>query len=126
VKYILLVLLSINLFAVDASIKIVTNVEHRTKIAIEDGSSSVNSKFFKTLLSDFKISGHFLADTKHNKADTNSNFISPALKNKEYILKYNLQQASGSKLTIRLLQSPSGTEVFKKSYAIPTTSKVPF
>ena len=125
-KYILLFLLTINLFAVDASIKIVTNVEQRTKIAIEDGSSLANDKFFKTLISDFKISGHFIADTKHNRADINSNFITPALKNKEYVLKYKLNQGSGSKLTIRLLQSPSGAEVFKKSYAIPTTSKVPF
>ncbi|SFZ97989.1 tolB protein precursor, periplasmic protein involved in the tonb-independent uptake of group A colicins [hydrothermal vent metagenome] len=125
-KYILLLLLSVNIFAIDASIKIVTNVEQRTKIAIEDGSSVTNAKFFKTLLSDFKISGHFITNNNYNKADINSNFITPAHKSSAYVLKYKLDQRSGSKLTIRLLQSPSGAEVFKKSYAIPTTSKVPF
>jgi TolB protein len=126
VRIFLLLLLSLNLFAVDATLKIETDVEHRTRIALEDGSSAVNNAFFKILLDDMKISGHFLAETKHNRGDLTSNFISPALKSKEYVLKYKLSQASGTKLVIRLLKASNGKEVYKKSYAIPTTSKAPF
>ena len=125
-RYILLLLLSLNLFAVDASLKIETDVEHRTRIALEDGSASVNNKFFNILLSDLKISGHFLADSKHHRADFNSKLISPSMKSKEYILRYRLSHSTGTKLIIRLLKASNGAEVFKKSYAIPTTSKAPF
>ena len=125
-RYILFFLLSLNLFAVDARLRIETDVEHRTRIALEDGSSSVNDKFFKILQADLKISGHFLADSKHNRGEINSNFISPSLKNKEYVLKYSLTQSSGTKLVIRLLKASNAAEVFKKSYAIPTTAKAPF
>ena len=125
-RYILFILLSLNLFAVDATLKIETDVEHRTRLSIEDGSSTVNDKFFKILLSDLKISGHFLAKPAHNRADLNSNFISPSLRNSEYVLKYSLNQSRGTKLTVRLLKSPNGAEVFTKSYAIPSRDKAPF
>ncbi len=125
-RYILFLLLSLNLFAVDATLRIETDVEHRTRIALEDGSSSVNDTFFRILQADLKISGHFLADSKHNRGELNSNFIAPSLKNKEYVLKYSLTQSSGTKLIIRLLKASNAAEVFKKSYAIPTTAKAPF
>lgn len=125
-RYLLLLLLSLNLFAVDASLRIEKDVEHRARIALEDASPSVNEKFFKILLSDLKISGHFLADTAHHRGDLNSNFIAPALKSKEYVLRYALTQGSGTKLMIRLLKASDGRELFKKSYSIPTTSKAPF
>ena len=125
-RYLLLLLLSINLFAIDATLKIETDVEHRSRIALVDGSAVPNDKIFSILLSDLRISGHFLADTTHHKGDITSNFIEPALKSKEYILKYTLSQSGGTKLVIRLLRASDGREVFKKSYAIPTTSKMPF
>jgi TolB protein len=118
--------LSLNLFAVDATLRIEKDVEHRSRIALEDASPSVNEKFFKILLSDLKISGHFLADSKHHIGDLDSDFIAPALKSKEYVLRYALTQSSGTKLVIRLLKASDGTQLFKKSYSIPTTSKAPF
>jgi len=126
VQYLLLLLLSLKLFAVDASLKIETDVEHRSRIAVEDDSSAINDKFFKILQADLRISGHFLSDSNHNRGDMYSNFISPSLKNKEYVLKYTLNQGSGTKLIVRLLKVSNGTEILKKSYAIPTTAKAPF
>jgi len=125
-RYLLLVLLSLNLFAIDASLKIEKDVEHRSRIALEDASPSANNQFFKILLSDLKISGHFLADTRHHRGELNSKFITPALKSKEYVLRYVLTQNSGTKLVVRLLKASDGKELFKKSYSIPTTSKAPF
>ena len=115
-----------NMFAVDATFKISKDVEQRTRIAVVDGSAVQNSKVFKMFLADLRISGHFLADQTHHKADITSNFISPSLKNKEYILKYNFTQSSSTRLLVRLLKASTGAEVFKKSYGIPTTAKTPF
>jgi len=116
----------LNLFAADATLKIEKDVEQRTRIALIDASAVVNNTFFKILQSDFKISGHFIVDKTHHKGDLNSNYLLPVLKSKEYVLKYSLSQQTGTKLIIRLLKASNSTEVYKKSYAIPTKNKMPF
>lgn len=118
--------MSLNLFAVDATMKIEKDVEQRSRLALVDGSASRDNRFFKILLNDFKISGNFLADSTYHKGDLNSNFIVPALKSKEYVLKYALVQKSGITLSVRLLKASDGAEIFKKSYAIPNKNKLPF
>lgn len=125
-KYVLFLLVSLNLFAVDATVKIEKDVEHRTRIALVDASTSINNTFFKILQADLKISGHFIADKIHHKGDIGSNYLSPVLKSKEYVLKYALTQERGTKLLIRLVKASDSTEVFKKSYAIPSKNKMPF
>lgn len=128
---ILLILISISLFtvtsfAVDATLKIEKDVEQRARISLVDGSPVQDERIFQMLLSDFKISGHFLANATHNVGDISSNFILPALKNSEYVLKYTLAKSNGSKLLVRLLRASDGIQLFKKSYAISGTAKVPF
>lgn len=125
-KYLLFLVLTFNLFAVDATLKIEKDVEQRTRIALVDASPVINETFFKILLSDFKISGHFLADKTHHKGDINSGYLLPSLKSKEYVLKYSLLQKTGTRLIVRLLRASDSTEIFKKSYAIPTKNKMPF
>ena len=125
-KYLLLLLLSVNIFAVDATVKIEKDVEDRARIALVDASTSKNNTFFKILLADLKITGHFIADTTQHKGDISSNYLSPVLKSQEYVLKYNLTQESGTKLLVKLIKASDSTEVFKKSYAIPSKNKMPF
>ena len=130
-RHLFVVLLSmtfftLNLFGVDATLKIEKDVEQRARIALMDGSSEQSSKVFNILLSDLKISGHFLPDTTHHIGDLSSNYIIPALKSQEYVLKYTMDQRSGTKLLVRLLKASDGTQIFKKSYAIPTKAKMPF
>lgn len=125
-RYLLLFLFTINLFAVDATLKIEKDVEQRSRIALMEASSVSNDKIFDILLADLKISGHFLPDSTKYSGDITSNFIPPALKGQEYVLKYALRQTTGTKLLIRLLKASDGTQILKKSYAIPTTSKMPF
>jgi len=115
-----------NLLAVDATLKIEKNVEQRARIALIDSSSEHHEKFFDILLSDLKISGHFLADGNVYKGSFSDGFIDPKLKNRDYLLKYNLQLGSGVRLYIRLLRGADGTELFKKSYSIPDIAKMPF
>ncbi len=130
-RHLLVLLLSINfftsnLFGVDATLKIEKDVEQRARIALMDGSSEQSSKVFNILLSDLKISGHFLPDSTHHIGDLSSNYIIPALKSQEYVIKYSMDQRSGAKLLVRLLKASDGTQIFKKSYAIPKKAKMPF
>ncbi len=113
-------------FAVDATLKIEKDVEQRARIALVDASAVQDERIFKMLLSDLKISGHFLANKTHYTGDISSNFILPTLKSSEYVLKYTLSQSNGSKLLVRLFKASDGTQLFKKSYAIPGKAKVPF
>ena len=64
-RHLFVVLLSmtfftLSLFGVDAPLKIEKDVEQRTRIALMDGSSEQSSEVFNILLSDLKVSGHFL------------------------------------------------------------------
>jgi len=131
VQKLLVILISLALYtltasAVDATLKIEKDVEQRTRIAIVDGSAMQDQRIFNMFLSDFKVSGHFLADKAHNKGDIASSFLLPNIKNSEYVLKYALTQKNGSKLLIRLFKTSDASQVFKKSYAIPSKAKVPF
>jgi TolB protein len=131
VQYLFVVLLAMNLFtstlfAVDARLKIEKDVEQRVRIALVDGSTDQSSKVFNIFLSDLKISGHFLADTVHHQGDVSSNLLPPTLKSQEYVLRYSLNQQSGTELNVRLLKGSDGTQLFQKSYSIPTTDKMPF
>ena len=121
-----LMFVSVNLLAVDASLKIEKDVEQRAHISIVDASKVKDKKAFSIFLSDFKISGHFLADSTQHSGDISTNFIAPGLKSREYVLKYALNQGASSKLLIRLFKASDGTQIFKKSYAIKGTTKVPF
>lgn len=130
-RHLVLIVLSIHfftltLFGVDATLKIEKDVENRTRIALVDGSPSQNTKVFNILLSDLKISGHFMPDTKHHQGDISSDYILPELKGKEYVLKYSMNEDSGAKLLVRLLKASDGTQIFKKSYAVPANAKMPF
>jgi len=118
--------LTLNVFGVDATLKIEKDVEQRARIALMDGSPEQSNKVFDIFLSDLKISGHFLPETTHHIGELSSDYIIPALKGQEYVIKYAMDQRSGVKLLVRVLQASNGTEIFKKSYAIPSTEKMPF
>ncbi len=117
---------TLNVFGVDATLKIEKDVEQRARIALMDGSPDPSSKVFNILLSDLKVSGHFLPDTTHHIGELSSDYIIPALKNQEYVIKYAMDQRSGAKLLVRLLKASNGTQLFKKSYAISSNAKMPF
>lgn len=119
-------LMSEALFAVDATLKIEKDVEQRAHIALVDGSSVENKKVSELFTSDFKISGHFLPDKKMYKGDIATNFILPSLKSQEYVLKFSMTLTEKSKLFVRLFKASDSTQVFKKSYALSGTRKMPF
>ena len=69
--------LIVSAFAVDATLKIEKDVEERLRIAIVDGSASQSDRVFNLFYSDLKISGHFLPDDTHHIGELNSNILVP-------------------------------------------------
>ena len=125
-RYLLLVMITINLFAVDATLTIEKDVEQRTRIALEEGSEVYHPSLFELFRSDLKVSGHFLTDSNAYTGSYEGGVVDPAQKAQEYVLKYRLDESRGAKLSVRLLKAGDGKEVFRKSYAIPRSSKMPF
>lgn len=118
--------MTLNLFAVDATLTIEKDVEQRTRIALEDGSAMPQGEVFDLLSADLKISGHFLVDEERYSGTFDGSVIDPAEKRQEYVLKYLLSKEGATRLSVRLLKAGDGTQVFKKSYAIPSAAKMPF
>lgn len=128
-RYFLWFLVTLNLFAVDATLKIEKDVESRAKMAVVDGSSAagnIGDKFFNTLISDLTISGHFLPDATHHMGSTQSGLIDPMLKSKEYVLKYTLSQVNGLTATVKLYRGGDASLLASKEYNIATVEKYPF
>ena len=128
-RYLIILFFTFQLFAVDATLKIEKDVEDRARISLVDGSGStagIAEKFFSTLLSDLKISGHFLPDVTHHRGSIESNTISPALKSKDYVLKYRLFQSGGLKATVKLFNASDASLLAIKDYNIASINKYPF
>ncbi|MEA3419510.1 MAG: Tol-Pal system protein TolB [Campylobacterota bacterium] len=129
-KYLIMVLFTFQLFAVDANLKIEKDVEQRTRISLVDTSTGVASglseKFFTTMISDLKISGHFLPDTTHHRESMQSDMVAPRLKSKDYVLKYRLSQGGGLKVVIKLFRASDASLLATKDFAISSTAKYPF
>ena len=130
-KYIIsFLLLTANIFAVDAVLTIEKDVDSKASIAlIEDsstaGSSSNHSKMFSLLLNDIKMSGHFSADKTSRKGSFENGMLPPELHNREYALKYSYS-SSGTKLTIKLVLVSENRVVLEKGYSINSSKRYPF
>jgi len=125
-RYLLLFLFTLNIWAVDATLTIEKDVEQRARIALEDGSVISDDKVFRLFLSDMKVSGHFLADSEPYRGSFDGPILDPSEKAQEYVLKYTASQEGKARLSVRLLKASDGTQLFKKSYAIPSKAKMPF
>jgi len=128
-RYLVILFFTFRLFAVDATLKIEKDVEDRARISLVDGSgpvAGIGEKFFSTLVSDLKISGHFLPDAIHHRGSISSNTVAPALKSKDYVLKYSFSQAAGLKATVKLFSASDATLLAVKDYSIASIRKYPF
>jgi len=122
-------IVTLQLFAVDATLKIEKDVEQRARISLVDGSGSssgMSEKFFNTLFSDLKISGHFLPDRTHHYGSVTNGTIAPSLKSKDYVLKYALSQSGGLKATVKLFNASDASLLAVKDYGIGSANKYPF
>jgi TolB protein len=129
-RYLIIALFTLQLFAVDASLKIEKDVEQRSRFSVVDMSGGsaggLGDKFFNTMISDLKISGHFLPDETHHRESMQSDIVAPNLKSQEYVLKYSLSQAGGLSISVKLFRATDASLVATRDYAIPSAEKYPF
>jgi TolB protein len=127
--WLLLLVLPIRLFGVDATLTIEKDVELRTRVAVIQsggGVSGVEKPLFSTLISDLKISGHFLPDTQHYMEPEPSGAIPASLRSKEYLLKYTLASRGALKSTVTAIRVSDAQVIYRKHYAVPSKEKYPF
>ncbi|MDY0195503.1 MAG: Tol-Pal system protein TolB [Sulfurovaceae bacterium] len=126
----IIMLLTVLMGDSDAELTIKKKVDNRSKIAIADGSTSIDNstsrKVFSLFLNDLKLSGNFSADSRYYTAEYSSDVLPTEVKSNEYTLKYQLLNTSGASLSVILIQNSNGTKLFQKSYSIGAFNKYPF
>jgi len=129
-RYILFVLLTFNLYSFDAVLSIEKDVDSKATLSLLEEKSSVGnslnrSAFFKLLLTDLKMSGHFSVDTELRKAYFDDDLLPVELHDREYLLKYAYGQ-QGKELKVKLIRTSDTTVVFEKSYSVNRAVRYPF
>ena len=123
-------LLTFNLYSFDAVLSIEKDVESKATLSLlEDttsaGSSTNHSKLFKLLLTDLKMSGHFLVDTQLRRAYFDDTLLPVELHDREYLLKYSYSR-NGTELKVKLVRTADSTVVFENSYSVNVAVRYPF
>jgi len=129
-KYVLFLLLTLNLYSFDAVLSIEKDVESKATLSLlEDratgGSNANHSKLFKLLLTDLKMSGHFVVDTQLRRAYFDDPLLPVELHDREYLLKYSYD-ASGRNLKVKLLRVSDSNIMFEHSYSVNVATRYPF
>jgi len=123
-------LLTFNLYSFDAVLSIEKDVDSKATLSLlEDkgsvGSSANHSKMFKLLLTDLKMSGHFMVDTQLRKAYFDDALLPVELHDREYVLKYSYAR-NGKELKVKLLRTADSEVVFQNAYSVNVAVRYPF
>jgi len=129
-RYILFFLLTLNLYSFDAVLSIEKDVESKATLSlVEDiahaGATGNHSKLFNLLLTDLKMSGHFMVDKTLRRASFDDGLLPVELHDREYLLKYSYG-ASGRNLKVKLIRVSDSTMVFQNSYSVNVATRYPF
>jgi len=129
-RYILFFLLTLNLYSFDAVLSIEKDVESKATLSLlEDtataGSNGNHSKLFKLLLTDLKMSGHFIVDTQLRRAHFDDSLLPVELHDREYLLKYSYDR-SGRNLKVKLVRVSDSNIMFQNSYSVNVATRYPF
>ncbi len=129
-RYLLLLVFSIHLFALDATLKIVKDVDQRAKIAVMDTSDAddpLGLKSFEIFQADLKITGHFLPVGHYRIGRFDGTLLNPSLRGIKYILKYRFLESQGNTtLKIRVLKGSDSSVVFQGKYTVNSIKRYPF
>jgi TolB protein len=129
-RYILLFLLTLNLYSFDAVLSIEKDVDSKATLSLlEDTttaeSSKNHSKLFKLLLTDLKMSGHFVVDTQLRRGSFDGPLLPVELHDREYLLKYSYK-SSGRHLKVKLVRVSDSHVIFQNSYSVNVATRYPF
>ncbi len=121
-KIVLIMAVSLTLFAYDSTIEIVKKIDKKQNISVVDTSSASfthENRLLKLIIGDLKVTTHFIVNDNYTNNIANlSNGLA---------LECNFQQnGSGISGYIDLKNIATKQSVFKKSYSISQSSRYPF
>lgn len=133
-KIVLILMLSLSLFAYDATVEIVKKIDSLPKIALQDASDanvSVNlrKKFYKILVGDLRVSANFNPIDEYLQSSYNGglgdNFLSK--KSVDLILRFKLESDGKSLLAhVKLINASNGEVKNETNYKLPNIDRYPF
>ncbi len=129
-RYLLLLIFSLHLFAVDATLKIVKDVDKRAKIAVMDTSAAndpLGVKSFEIFQADLKITGNFLPTGNYRIGLFEGTLLNPSLRKIKYILKYQFSESiQSTTLKVRVIKGSDSSVVFQGKYTVASIKRYPF
>ena len=132
-KYLLIVSFLINFILADepdAVLKIEKSVDARSKITIfsaKDTTEFYRKKVNRLFLSDFKVSGHFNADSNISKIGYNTPVMVIGGSSKyTLIYKFKKTPTGGASLDIKLFSGNPKKQILVKNYSVSRLEKSPF
>ncbi|WP_456451003.1 Tol-Pal system protein TolB [Hydrogenimonas sp.] len=130
-RFLLIFLTGLYLFAADATLEIVKSADNRPTIAIQDasefGTDTTRQKFFRLVMGDLKVTAHFKVDDTYRRSGYES-LVDPMLKSNDYLLRYRFREGGEQQLfmDVKAFEMPSATPVFERSYRVKNRARYPF
>lgn len=125
-----IMLLTIKLFAVDATLEIVKNSNNIPYIVVErldSENAEFGTKVLKMLVADLKVSGHFQADDGGVNKSSEIDYKSYADKKVDLLARIKVAKSSNTLTgTLSLYDIKTSKHVYTKSYTENDTKRFPF
>lgn len=125
----LILLLSLKLFAVDATLEIVKNGNKIPYIMVEkldSENADFGTKVLKMLVADLKVSGHFQADDGGVNKSNDINYADYAEKKVDLLARIKVAKSSTLTATLSLYDINTSKHIFTKTYTENDIKRFPF
>lgn len=129
-KIILMLFLSVALFATDLTIEVRKKVDSLPSLALEDSSINYDTnfkmRFFKALFADMNVLSLFNVDKHRRLTYFNATSVVLANKDMDYVLRYKLFEDDNGRLNVEIKFLHDNNAVFAKTYKISKKSAYVF
>ncbi|WP_110505045.1 Tol-Pal system protein TolB [Helicobacter cinaedi] len=125
----LILLLSLKLFAIDATLEIVKNGNKIPYIMVErldSENADFGTKVLKMLVADLKVSGHFQADDGGVNKSNDINYADYAEKKMDLLAQIKVAKSSTLTATLSLYDINTSKHIFTKTYTENDIKRFPF
>ena len=129
-KILLTILLTLSLYASDATIEVIKKVDSLPSLAVEDASTYSDAtfklKFFKAFIADLNVLSIFNVDRFHRENEFESERVLVENKDMDYVIKYNLQNSDTDGFVVKMKVIRGEEKVLEKNYKVNNSNKYMF
>lgn len=125
----LILLLSLKLFAIDATLEIVKNgnkIPYIMAERLDSENADFGTKVLKMLVADLKVSGHFQADDGGVNKSNDINYADYAEKKVDLLAQIKVAKSSTLTATLSLYDINTSKHIFTKTYTENDIKRFPF